>query len=43
MNNVSVSGRLVRDPDCKEFDDGKSKLGLLVPKVVLSSARRDLL
>ena len=23
MNNVSVSGRLVRDPDCKEFDDGK--------------------
>jgi len=24
MNNVSVSGRLVRDPDCKEFDDGKA-------------------
>ena len=24
MNNVSVSGRLVRDPDCKEFDDGKT-------------------
>ncbi len=23
MNNVSISGRLVRDPDCKEFDDGK--------------------
>ena len=23
MNNVSVSGRLVRDPDCKQFDDGK--------------------
>jgi single-strand DNA-binding protein len=23
MNNVSVSGRLVRDPECKEFDDGK--------------------
>ena len=23
MNNVSVSGRLVRDPDCKEFEDGK--------------------
>lgn len=24
MNNVSVSGRLVRDPDCKEFEDGKT-------------------
>ncbi len=24
MNNVSVSGRLVRDPDCKEFEDGKA-------------------
>ena len=24
MNNISVSGRLVRDPDCKEFDDGKA-------------------
>ena len=23
MNNVSLSGRLVRDPDCKTFDDGK--------------------
>lgn len=23
MNNVSISGRLVRDPDCKEFEDGK--------------------
>jgi len=24
MNNISVSGRLVRDPDCKEFEDGKA-------------------
>jgi len=24
MNNVSVSGRLVRDPECKEFEDGKA-------------------
>ena len=24
MNNVSISGRLVRDPECKEFDDGKT-------------------
>jgi len=24
MNNVSLSGRLVRDPDCKEFEDGKT-------------------
>lgn len=24
MNNVTVSGRLVRDPDCKEFEDGKA-------------------
>ena len=23
MNNVSVSGRLARDPECKEFEDGK--------------------
>ena len=24
MNNVSVSGRLARDPECKEFEDGKA-------------------
>ena len=24
MNNISVSGRLARDPECKEFNDGKT-------------------
>lgn len=24
MNNISVSGRLARDPECKEFGDGKT-------------------
>jgi single-strand DNA-binding protein len=30
MNNISISGRLTKDPECKEFSEGKSVCDITV-------------